>query len=643
MDLVNEESEKVVSNDTQKDVSNDIQKDVIEHTMISVNLSTFEFPSSIKMGELFSKLLEEANSESDKDSNTKTIDISSKHMCFIKTKNDVRVLSDINQFINILDSYRYWLVEVLPFEAYDLILLNYKLILINLNIVRQLFLESYWNDIDTLVYFSLLDVKFKMIHNPDINSSKKRKIQDDIISEDSMEKIADKEYYFNEEIRKGISLKASPIIKVKERNLLFYSHYLLSKDYLKFILYFKTKGYNIPRNICLMCARANNLEALKFFHELGYKLYDNDDEAYNVENNNDIEYYNNIDCLVDNNQNVIYTNAIYITMTNIKFSSLTDSFECFQYCLEHYLKDGKNIEFDMLATACICNNEKALSAMFDKFFHKIQFRSGEYVSRMVCRLLNYATFNKSVKCINFIVKRGYRWTLNNLLVAIHCGQYYDKTSVFDFFLKKIKSHHPEFSINEINKIYYITLSNEKSLSHEDLFCEIKYFYDLGHQFTSPICCYAIEKNNELAFKFIFDKLDKTEITSKILEAVAKYMSRLDIMELCIKKGCPINEKTYNFLIGMSKSNPDKYLPLLDIIHQYYDSDELSKFTYSNITTYDIYIGYSDDEFLFYFYDEFIQDYFAATSGDSLNFDYDDDEPYVPTDVEKKVFPKNIDN
>jgi hypothetical protein len=131
------------------------------------------------------------------------------------------------------------------------------------------------------------------------------------------------------------------------------------------------------------------------------------------------------------------------------------------------------------------------------------------------------------------------------------------------------------------------------------------------------------------------------MNSNILETVIDSFCRVDILEFCIKKGCPINKRTYNFFVKMSKSNPQQYSEILDMIHQYYDNTELSNLVHSNIPEYNM---EEDDDYLDLlsnFYIQFLEDWFNTTTTFAFTgFDEDDDfEPYTPTDTNKKVYPK----
>ena len=121
-----------------------------------IDLSNYDFPDSIKNGELYPKLLEYEDPESDSDSvelvKSNFFQVCSKYLKFIKNSNDIHVLSNINQLIDVLESYRYWLVNDLPFEVYELIILNSQLVLSNINLIKNIFLESYWKDIAKILH-----------------------------------------------------------------------------------------------------------------------------------------------------------------------------------------------------------------------------------------------------------------------------------------------------------------------------------------------------------------------------------------------------------------------------------------------------------------------------------------------------------
>ena len=665
MDSIDMKAEKDLSVQTDKKMDSidikdkkDLSLQINKEEFTDIDLSNYDFPDSIKNGDLYPKLLEDEDPESDSDSvelvKSKFFPVSSKYLNFIKNSDDIKVLSDINQLIKVLESYRYWLVNDLPFELYELIILNSELVLSNMNLIKTNFLESYWKDIDCLIYFSKLDKDFKVIHHSDNNISKKRKI-DDIIQENN------KEYYFNEEITRGISLLAKPTMNIENETIYFYSHFLLSMNCMHLIEYFETKGFVIPRNICLMCARANNFEALKYFHEKGYSLYDTDNHFYDLYRETEDYYYDNITCvqLEEKNGIVIFTNSLYFTIANSKFGKYTDLTKCFNYCLEHYLNDGNKIKFDMLAIACMCNNLMVLSKLFGKYI--VQLRNDnqiivdiEFISGLYSKLFNYSLFFKSVDCVNFLISKKYRPNLGNLLTIIYSGKFHktvmNPQNVFKRILPMIQFSHPQFSVNEINKIYYTIISNQYNLENEpmyenylpdeDIYNLVKFFYDLGYQFTGPICCYAAMKKNELVFKYILERLDKTEMNSKILETVADSFCSIDILEFCIKKGCPINKRTYNFFVEMSQSNPEEYSEILNMIHQYYDNTELSNLVHSNIPENDMEQKYL--EFLSRFYIEFLEDLFEPRPTIFTGYDEDDDddfEPYTPTDTYLKVYPK----
>ena len=603
-----------------------------------IDLSNYDFPDSIKNGELYPKLLEDEDPESDSVELVKSnfFQVSSKYLNFIKNRNDIHVLSNINQLIDVLESYRYWLVNDLPFEVYELIILNSQLVLSNINLIKTIFLESYWKDIGCLIYFLSLNINFEFTHHPEY------------ITE--IPKITE-EYNVNKRITTNISLFANPSMNTENKIVYLYYHNLIDMSY-------------IPRNICLICARANNFEALKYFHEKGYSLYDTDNHYYDLYRETEDYYYDNITCvqLEEKNGIVIFTNSLYFTIANSKFGNFEDLTECFNYCLEHYLNDGNKIEFDMLAVACMCNNEMVLSKLFDKYIVQLRNnnsnsndlnRLSDHIYCFLNKLFNYSIFFESMDCIKFLTSRQYMWNLDNLLTVIYSGKYHktiDKPrNIFKYVLTMIQINYPQFSVNEINKIYYTIISNQDNLENEpmyenylpdeEIFNLVKYFYDLGYQFTGPICCYAAMKKNELVFKYILERLDKTEMNSKILETVADSFCSIDILEFCIKKGCPINKRTYNFFVEMSQSNPEEYSEILNMIHQYYDNTELSNLVHSNIPKNNMKEKYLD--FLSRFYIDFLEDWVDTTKMIAFTgFDEDDDfEPYTPTDTNSKVYPK----
>lgn len=538
---------------------------------IDIKNNIFLFPEEIQKGAIYNELLELSI-----ENNDHYIEIENKYMNF---NYNIEKYFDINDIIKIIDSYNYWLVDNLPFKFYDFILENIELIKENLLIIEDICKYSYYKEIEALIYFE----KLTKIYYCMSDLSKQVQQKNDEYEFDNDNNIIylydwyDNEnnikYYFNEKLCGNMSLDYNTIHYKNDNEYIYYSHYLLKNNLLNLILYFDEKGYKIPNTICLMCARADNIKYLNYFYEKGYSLYDirfNDCLKYidiyfsniksNIHNNlnNKLNYDRYIKKTYNSPNIKIFNNCLYFLIIN---GYNIKSIECVKFCI----KNKCIIDFDMLVIACIYNNIEVLKLLYKETNKKYENKKKIDYDIFIDKAYNYSIWNKSLECLYFLINNHRNLNFCNLLTMIYSNLYSIKEIII--------FHQNNFTYNEFVYISYFIIKNKYDLE------VLEYFYNIGYEFNTIICCISIIQNDYEFFCFILNKLKKSQLTSIIIEYIIKNIfDCIPLLNKAITSGCPINEDTYNFIINtkICGNNKKNIVKVIEIINKYYDISKFNK-------------------------------------------------------------------
>lgn len=460
----------------------------------SINIYEYKFPDEIiKNSILYQHLSEDNDSEN-------IINIDPKYANFIF---DIQKYTNINDIINIMETYRYWMVNR-PFMLYSLILKNIQLIKDNLIIINDIFFDFMKDELSLLIEYS------KIIPNTEIGTKRKKHHNG---------------YYFDEKINNVNPMRTNVIHYTfyEENSLMkiqqYIHHTILSKDLIDLIEFFdEVEEMFIPQNICLLAIRANSFKSLKYFHNKGYQLFDK----------------------INNNYNDSYLS--YITncceMAVIKCNGKT---ECLEYCIQN----GCTWDLNVFLTACELNNVDCLDVLFKN-------NNNNFIINDTT--LNLATDNAvlagNLDNILYLISKGHIMTYDNLINAVNSEK--KKLNVIQTVHTKLIETGYKLSNDEISDLFDIVISAPEVLNYliakncSTSIDVLKYFYEYGYTFTIKNCMTSILRQRKNMFKFIVNHLNANQITEHIMEYITKY-GNFYLFETAIELKCPISKSTFEFI------------------------------------------------------------------------------------------------
>lgn len=497
---------------------------------VTVNLNELDFPEYIKNSSLYKQLLE--NKDDD------IIVIDNKYLSF-----------NSNNIIELIDIYRYWMVE--EFDFYDMINSNINIVFERIQELEHIFEEHFILEIKALIQYN----KIVMYHNMIVNNTIPHYLGEPISNESILN---DKNYYFNEPLHhyilnnsiQDVSLNIKYhrmintcihdnfILKFNREKIDYFSHYLMKNNLINIFIYFHNRGYLISNDICVMAARDNNFEAFKFFHEKGYKL------KYSLD---------------------IILNKYY-------FDSKLDFVK---YCIENKCDVFSNI--DKVLTLTVEKNDITTLKYLWEYIKNHNITIDINNPTNVYSLLFYAASNQNIECIDYIVNEmGYIvkiYDLNSSILSSH-------TNIE--CMKKIHKYMVEqnFNFNRNNKCEIFRYMCMEYQEYKRVFFidVIDYLYKNNIYIDDTIynqCLFNAPYEVLDMFMMAISRYDNNIIKSRIVDEFVVILNHINfsaivenkLIPIAVKHKFPFSKFSYYVLM---KYNSNKH-NLIKLINENYDT------------------------------------------------------------------------